>query len=145
MSSPETELASTLILDFPAFRMVRNKCLLFIGLKVSCPPRPSHPSFRLDHVSTCTAFRSSGPYSICGVLKSYLLIFFFKKKREEGKEREIKLLLYLLLHSLVDCCVCPDWGSKCNLGVLGGCSNQLSYSGGVHLECFKNAQRTVFT
>ena len=29
-------------------------------------------------------------------------------EKEEGRERNIDLLFYLLMHSLVDSCMCPD-------------------------------------
>ena len=32
------------------------------------------------------------------------------REGEEGRERNIDWLLHLLMHSLVDSCMCPDWG-----------------------------------
>ena len=35
--------------------------------------------------------------------------------RERERERNINLLFHLLMHSLVDSCVCPDWGLNLQL------------------------------
>lgn len=42
--------------------------------------------------------------------------FWRDRKRERGtekyRERKMDLLFHLSIHSLVDSCLCPDWGSK---------------------------------
>ena len=47
--------------------------------------------------------------------------------RKGNRERKIDLLFHLFMHSFVDSCMCPDQGSNMNVGVLGKCSDQLSY------------------
>ena len=44
------------------------------------------------------------------LLLKFLFIDF--RKREERRERNIDLLFHLLMHSLVDSCMRPDWGSN---------------------------------
>ena len=39
----------------------------------------------------------------------HLSLLFFKKKNIDWFERNIDLLSHLLMHSLVDTCMCPDW------------------------------------
>ena len=42
-------------------------------------------------------------------LEELLFIDWFLEREEEGeKERDIDLLFYLLMHPLVDSCICPD-------------------------------------
>ena len=64
-------------------------------------------------------------------LNSLFLSFFFNLIFifNDGVEREgnIDLLFHFLMHSLVDSCMCPNWGLNLHLGVLGRCSNPLSY------------------
>ena len=61
-------------------------------------------------------------------LHFYLLIL---ERREGGGERigegNINLLFYLCIHSLIDSCICLTGDRTCNLGIMGQCSNQLSY------------------
>ena len=59
----------------------------------------------------------------------YLLILEREKGRErkERRKRNISLLYHLLIHSLVDSCMWPDWGSNQQLWHMGQHSNQLSY------------------
>ena len=49
----------------------------------------------------------------------YWLILDSERKGGIERERNINLLFHLLMHSLVDSCMCPDWGSNHNFGVLG--------------------------
>ena len=58
----------------------------------------------------------------------YLLILEREKGRErkERRKRNISLLYHLLIHSLVDSCMWPDWGSNQQLWHMGQHSNQLS-------------------
>ena len=37
-------------------------------------------------------------------------ILFIERKGEKGEETDIGFLLYPSVHSLVDSCMCPDWG-----------------------------------
>ena len=46
---------------------------------------------------------------LCLVLM--LLLNLLILEREEG-ERDMDLLFHLFVHSLVDLCMCPDWGSN---------------------------------
>ena len=49
------------------------------------------------------------------------LIFFFFREGEERGEREIDLFYHLFMHSLVDSCMCPNWGwnpQTCPIGMM---------------------------
>ena len=60
--------------------------------------------------------------SLCPLLSLFLFVNFTGIFREEG---ESNLLFHFRMHSLVDSCMCPDWGQTHNLGLWGGRSNQL--------------------
>ena len=67
--------------------------------------------------------------------------------REREGEREIVWLFHLFMHSLVDSCMCPYQGlnpQTHNLGILGQCSNQLSYPARVE-KLFKSQTSQDFT
>ena len=71
--------------------------------------------------------------------------FFIDLERGRGREggerdrkRNISLWFPLLMHSLVDSCMCPDWGWNLQPDVLGQSFNQLSYWPGpvTHFKLF---------
>ena len=63
--------------------------------------------------------------------QKFLFIEFRKREREvwgeRERERNTDLLFHLFMHSLVDSCMCSDWGSNSQSWYMGRCSNQLSY------------------
>lgn len=69
-------------------------------------------------------------------------------EREEGRMRNINLLFYPSMQSLVDSCMVLTGNQTHNLGILGRCSNQLNYLARAHLfyfDCEVHNDPTAFT
>ena len=55
-------------------------------------------------------FLSLGDHNFVLFLFNFFLLFSDFKERKRERMRNIDLLFHLLMHSLVDSCMCPDLG-----------------------------------
>ena len=110
------------------FSCNRNTEIIRHALKGKSPPS-SHPQLPVPSSEAAAVSSLFCPLDHMYPFPTPLLKIDFRRwgeERERGeRERDIDLLFHLLMHSSVDSCMCPD--QTRNLGILGRCSNQVSY------------------